>query len=108
LPPNDLRGKDGEIMSEAFSRWDAADYLKTPEDIAAYLEASAEENDPVQMTLAPGAVARARNLSQLARDAGMTREGLYKALSEDGDPSFATVTRIARALGLRTQFEAAE
>jgi probable addiction module antidote protein len=95
-------------MSETFSRYDAADYLKTSEDIAAYLEASAEENDPAQMTLALGAVARARNMSQLARDSNMTREGLYKALSEDGNPSFATITRIAKALGLRVRFEAAE
>ncbi len=95
-------------MSETFSRYDAADYLKTPEDIAAYLEASAEENDPAQMTLALGAVARTRNMSQLARDADITREGLYKALSEDGNPSFATITRIAKALGLRVKFEAAE
>ena len=95
-------------MTETFSRYDAADYLETPEDVAAYLEASAEENDPAQMTLALGAVARARNMSQLARDAGLTREGLYKALSEDGNPSFATITRIAKALGLRVRFEAAE
>ena len=93
-------------MTETFSRYDAADYLRTPEDIAAYLEASAEENDPAQMTLALGAVARARNMSQLARDAGLTREGLYKALSEDGNPSFATIARVAKALGLRVKFEA--
>jgi probable addiction module antidote protein len=95
-------------MSETFSRYDAADYLKTAEDIAAYLEASAEENDPAQMVLALGAIARARNMTQLARDAGMTREGLYKALSEDGNPGFATIARIAKALGLRVRFEAAE
>jgi probable addiction module antidote protein len=94
-------------MTETFSRYDAADYLKTAEDIAAYLEASAEENDPAQMALALGAVARAGNMSQLARDAGMTREGVYKALSADGNPSFATITKIARALGLRMRFEAA-
>ena len=93
-------------MTETFSRYDAADYLETPEDVAAYLEASAEENDPAQMTLALGAVARARNMSQLARDAGLTREGHYKALSEDGHPSFATIARVAKALGLRVKFEA--
>ena len=95
-------------MSETFSRYDAADYLKTAEDIGAYLEASAEENDPAQMALALGAVARSRNMSQLARDTGLTREGLYKALSADGNPSFATITKIAHALGLRVRFEAAK
>jgi probable addiction module antidote protein len=95
-----------EEMTETFSRYDAADYLKTAEDICAYLEASAEENDPAQIGLALGAVARARNISQLARDAGMTREGLYKALSADGNPSFATITKVARALGLQVTFKA--
>ncbi len=93
-------------MTDTFTRYDAADYLRTPEDISAYLEASAEENDPAQLALALGAVARARNVSQLARDSGMTREGLYKALSAGGNPSFATITKIARALGLRVKFEA--
>jgi probable addiction module antidote protein len=92
-------------MSESFSRYDVADYLGTAADICAYLEASAEENDPAQIALALGAAARARNMTQLARDAGMTREGLYKALSADGDPSFATITKVARALGLQVTFK---
>jgi probable addiction module antidote protein len=95
-------------VSETFSRYDAADYLRTVEDIRAYLEASAEENDPAQMSLALGAIARSRNMSQIARDSGLTREGLYKALSADGNPSFATITKIAHALGLRVRFEPAE
>jgi len=95
-------------MSETFSRYDVADCLETAEDVSAYLEASAEENDPVQMSLALGAVARSRNMSQLARDTGLTREGLYKALSEDGNPTFATITKIAHALGLRVRFEPAK
>ncbi len=88
-------------MSETFSRYDAADFLGTEEDIAAYLEAAAEDGDPAALVAALGAVARARNMSRLSREAGMTREGLYKALSSTGNPSFATVARIAKALGFR-------
>lgn len=92
-------------MSEKFSRFDAADYLKTEEDIAAYLEACAEENDPALMASALGAIARARNMSQLARDTGMTREGLYKALSGEGNPSLDTIMKVAKALGLQMTFK---
>ncbi len=88
-------------MSETFSRYDAADFLGTEEDIAAYLEAAAEDGDPAALVAALVAVARARNMSKLSREAGMTREGLYKALSSTGNPSFATVARIAKALGFR-------
>lgn len=89
---------------ENFSRWDVADHLKTDADIGAYLEACAEENDPALMAHALGDVARARNMSQLARDTGLTREGLYKALSVAGNPSLATVMKVARALGFRLTF----
>jgi len=92
-------------MTGNFARYDSADYFKTDEDIAAYLEACAEENDPALMAQALGAVARARNMSQLARDTGLTREGLYKALSAEGNPSFATVTKVARALGFQVTFK---
>jgi len=96
-------------MKETFSRYDTADYLKSEEDIAAYMEAVMEEggDDPALIAHALGAIARARNMSQLARDAGLTREGLYKALSGQGNPSFATVTKVARALGLRLTFRPA-
>ncbi len=87
-----------------FSRYDTADYLKTEEDIARYLKACAEENDPALMLAALGNVARARNMSQLARDTGLTREGLYKAFSGEGNPSFATVQKVAHALGLDVTF----
>lgn len=92
-----------------FSRFDPADYLKTEEDIAAYLEAVMEEggDDPAYVARALGDVARARNMSALARDAGLSREGLYKALSGEGNPSFANVMKIARALGLRIVFQPA-
>lgn len=84
-----------------FSRYDAADYLQTDEQITAYLEAAMEDGDPAIVARALGAVARARNMSQLARDVGMSREGLYKALSGEGNPSFATITKVMHALGLK-------
>ena len=88
-------------MTEAFTRWDVTDQLRTREDMRLYLEACAEE-DPVDDSLIRAAlndIARAGNMSRLAREIGMSREGLYKALSEDGNPTFATAMRITRALG---------
>ena len=93
-------------MAEAFTRWDAVDHLRTKEDMQLYLEACADE-DPGDGSLIRAAlndIARAQNMSQLAREIGMTREGLYKALSEQGNPSFATVMRITRALGMQLRF----
>ncbi len=89
-------------MTEQFSHWDAADYLNSEEDIHLYLEACTEE-DPGDGSLIRAAlfdIARARNMSQLAREVGISREGLYKALSGKGNPSFAVVLKVARALGL--------
>ena len=90
-------------MVLATTRWDSAEYLKTDEDIRLYLEACLEEagDDPAFIVHALGVVARARNMSQLARDTGLTREGLYKALSGDGNPTFATVVKVAKALGFK-------
>lgn len=92
----------------AFAPFDSADYLNTIEDIAAYLEAVLEDadDDPAAIAPALGAIARSRNLSQIAREAGMSREGLDKALSADGNPSLATVMKVAHALGLRLRFDA--
>jgi len=94
---------------ETFSRYDTADYLKDEERILAYLEAAMEaaDEDPALVALALGNIARARNMSQLARDTGLTREGLYKALSGEGNPSFATVLKVAQAMGLRLTFKSA-
>jgi probable addiction module antidote protein len=92
------------IVTETFTPYDTADYLKTDEDIAAYLEASAEDGDPTTMATALGVVARARNMTQLSRVTGLTREGLYKALSADGNPSFATIAKVAKALGFSVTF----
>lgn len=93
-------------MAEKFSQWDAADYINTDEDARLYLQACAEE-DPGDGSLIRAAlndIARARNMTQLAQAAGMTREGLYKALSENGNPAFSTVMRITSALGLQLRF----
>lgn len=90
-----------------FSRYDTADYLKSEEEIAAYLDAVMEDGDPALIAAALGDVARARNISKLARDTGMSREGIYGALSGEGNPSFATILKIAGALGLRLSFRPA-
>jgi probable addiction module antidote protein len=88
-------------MAVHLSRFDAADYLLTEEDMAAYLAECAEGDDPRLVAHALGAIARARNLSQLARETGMTRAGLSRALAYDGNPSFATISKVAKALGLK-------
>ena len=82
------------VPNVTFSHYDTADYLQTEEDIAAYLDAVMEENDPALLAAALGDIARARNMSQLAKDVGMSREGLYKALSGEGNPAFATIRLI--------------
>lgn len=93
-------------MTETYTPWDAADHLKNKTDVRAYLEACAEDDpgDGSLIRAALGDIARSGNLSQLARDASMTREGLYKALGPEGNPSFATVLKVARALGLTLHF----
>jgi probable addiction module antidote protein len=81
--------------------WDSAELLDSPEAVAAYLEAAFEENDPALIAHVLGVVARAQGVAQVARDAGMTRDALYKALSSEGNPTLATLTKVMRALGLR-------
>lgn len=83
--------------------WDSAEYLKTEEDITLYFEACLEEDpgDGSLVRVALGSIARARGMSQLARETGLAREGLYKALSADGNPEFATVMKVIKALGLK-------
>jgi probable addiction module antidote protein len=85
--------------------YDAAEYLETPEDMAAYLEAALEDGEPAVVVKALGAIARARGMSQIARDTGLGRESLYKALSPEGNPEFATVMKVVRALGLKLRAE---
>lgn len=88
---------------ETFARFDPADYLKTDEDMVGYLEACMEEagDDPSFIADALGAIARARGMTQLAKETGLTREGLYKALGQDSNPSFGTILKVMRALGLK-------
>lgn len=75
-------------MAEEFSRYDTAEFLKTEEDTLLYLDACLEDGDPALMARALGVIARARGMSQLARDTGISREGLYRALSSNGNPEF--------------------
>lgn len=85
------------------SRYDVSDHLRTPEEMAAYLDAWLAEapEDAAGIAKALGDIARAKGMSQVARDSGLSRESLYRALSEDGNPSFATVLKVAHALGVR-------
>lgn len=80
--------------------WDAAEHLDTAEDMAAYLEAALLEGDASLIAAALGDIARARGMTEVAREAGLGRESLYKALSPEGNPEFATVLKVVRALGL--------
>jgi probable addiction module antidote protein len=83
--------------------YDPADYLKSEADVVEYLEACMEEaaDDPACIAQALGTTARARGMSRLAKKTGLTREGLYKALSKDSNPSFGTILKVMRALGLK-------
>lgn len=81
--------------------WDAAEHLETKEDIAAYLEAALEDGDPSLVAAALGDIARSKGMTQIARETGLRRESLYKALSSEGNPEFATVLKVLKALGLR-------
>jgi probable addiction module antidote protein len=90
------------------NRWDAAEHLETEEDMAAYLEAALEDGDPALIAAALGDIARAKGMSQIARETGLGRESLYKALSPDGNPEFSTILKVVRALGLRLRATAAD
>ena len=86
-----------------------AEHLRTPEEMAAYLDAWLAEapDDASGIAKALGDIARAKGMSQVAKDAGLSRESLYRALSGDGNPSFATVLKVARALGVKLHAQAA-
>jgi probable addiction module antidote protein len=81
--------------------WDSAEHLSTKEEIAAYLDAVFEDGDPALIAYALGQVARARGMSSIAHASSLGRPSLYKALSSDGRPEFATVLKVIRALGLK-------
>ena len=96
------------MAKTATSRYDVAEHLRTPEDMAAYLAACIEEadGDAAFIAKALGDIARAKGMSQVARDAGLSRESLYKALSGDRAPSFDTVLKVMGALGIKLHAEA--
>lgn len=91
------------------SAYDVAEHLRTPEEMAAYLDAWLEEapDDISGIARALGDIARAKGMSLVAKEAGLSRESLYRALSADGNPSFATVLKVAKALGVRLHAQAA-
>ena len=81
--------------------FDPAEHLKSEEDVAAYLTAIIEENDPALLAAALGDIARARGMSEIAKSSGITREALYKALRPNAQPRFDTISRVCEALGVR-------
>ena len=89
---------EGTDMKTA-AKWDTAEFLSNDEDIIAYLNAALEDGDQLLLTVALGNIARAKGMTQLAKETGITRDGLYKALSADGNPSFYIVQKVIKALG---------
>lgn len=83
--------------------WDASDHLETKEDIVAYLEAAFEVGDSALILAALGDISRSRGMTNIARETGLGRESLYKSLSADGNPEFATVLKVFKALDLQLQ-----
>ncbi|MDR5971481.1 addiction module antidote protein [Escherichia coli] len=94
-------------MKEELKKFDVVEFLEDEEDIQEYLNAAIEEDDTKYLFKALGNIARARNMSQLSKEIGMSREGIYKALSGEGNPSFQTVSKITKALGLKLHFTGA-
>lgn len=95
-------------MTVKTTRFDSAEYLDSADAIIAYLEEALETDNPAFITQALGTVARAHGMSQIAKQTGLSRESLYKALSAEGNPEFATVIRVMQALGLRFTVAAAD
>jgi probable addiction module antidote protein len=99
-----IMAKAKGVLTKA-TRYDVADHLRTPAEMAAYLDAWLTDapDDAAGIARALGDIARAKGMTQVAKDAGLSRESLYRALSEDGNPSFATILKVARAVGVRLQ-----
>jgi probable addiction module antidote protein len=91
------------MMPLKTTRWDASEFLDSDEAVAAYLNAAFEDGDPSFIAAAIGHVAKAKGMSQIARETGLSRENLYRALSDDGNPELSTMTKVMRALGMRIQ-----
>lgn len=98
-----------KVAKAKTSAYDVAEHLRTPEEMAAYLDAWLEEapDDTAGIARALGNIARAKGMTQVAKDAGLSRESLYRALSAEGNPSFATVLKVAKALGVKLRAAAA-
>ena len=98
-----------EMKKTKTTPYDVAEHLRTPEEMAAYLDAWLEEapEDAAGIAKALGSIARAKGMTKVAKDAGLSRESLYRALSADGNPSFSTVLKVARALGVKLHAAAA-
>ena len=94
-------------MTLETTTWDSAEFLDSREAIVAYIEAAFDDGDPALITHALGVVARAEGMSRLAREAGVTREGLYKALTPNGDPKLSTFLNVLKALGMKLSARAA-
>ncbi len=96
-------------MKPGFKKYDVADYLKNDEDMALYLEACFDEagDDAAFIATALGHIARAKGMTDIAAATGLTREGLYRTLSKDGNPSFSAILKVMKALGLKLRPEAA-
>ena len=90
------------------TKWDTAEILDSPEMIASYIEAVMEDADPALITLALGNIARSKGMTEIAKKTGITREGLYKALSAEGDPKLTTFLGVLKSLGLRLTVKPAE
>ncbi|MFC0350167.1 addiction module antidote protein [Undibacterium danionis] len=98
------------MNTSALRNWDSAEHLKTEEDMLLYLDACFDEagDDAAFIAKALGNIAKARGMTDLARDTGLGRESLYKALSGEGNPSFATVLKVMHALGYKLHPELAD
>ena len=88
-------------MMKRATKWDASEYLATEADMAAYLNAALEDGDTSVIAAALGDIARAKGMTQLSKETGITRDGLYKALSPTGNPSFDMVQKVIKAFGLK-------
>jgi probable addiction module antidote protein len=95
------------MKAETLTHWDMAENMKTEENYAAYLETALEEGDPAFISAVLGDIARSKGMTQMAKETGLARESLYRALSADGNTSFATVVKVINVLGLKMRIEAA-
>jgi len=93
------------MKAETLTPWEMAENMKTEEDYVTYLETALEEGDPAFISAVLGDIARSKGMTQMAKETGLARESLYRALSAHGNPSFATVVKVINALGLKIHIE---